>query len=370
MTPSSLNPMKLAIIGTGLIGPRHAQAALKDPDVTLVAIVDPSPVASKLATELGVTHYPSVVALLDSPSTADKPDAALVCTPNHTHVEISQQLLSAGIHVLCEKPLSVDIASGQSLVSHATTQQLHLLTAHHRRFNPYVVAAKRILTSTATSVGNITAVSGLWALHKPSPYFDPPTEWRRSGEAAGPVLINLIHDIDVLHYLLGSKIVRVAAFAAPKRRTSYEAEEGGAILLHFASGVVATFVLSDAVVSPHAFEMGTGENPVIAHTGRDVYRIFGTEGTLSVPDLKRSFYAEGVEKSWSSQLTEVTERLEDWLSADERQKAPFELQMAHLVKVLRGEEEPVCTGVDGLAAVRVAQAVRRALQTGEMVDAA
>lgn len=366
MTSHASSPIKLAIIGVGLIGPRHAQAASKDPNITLVALVDRSPAAAQLATTLNTRHYPSLAALLEN--SQDKPDAALVSTPNSTHVELSKQLLSAGIHVLCEKPLSVDSASGQSLVAHAAAQHRRLLTGHHRRFNPYVVAAKRILTSTTAAVGRVTAVSGLWALYKPPSYFDPPMQWHRSGEAAGPVMINLIHDIDVLHYLLDSRVVRVAAFAAPKRRTEYEAEEGGAILLHFANGVVATFVLSDAVVSPHAFEMGTGENPMISRTGCDVYRFFGTEGTLSVPDLKRSFYAEGVEKSWSSQLTEVTERMEDWLSEEERHKAPFELQMAHLVKVLRGEEEPVCAGEDGLAAVRVAQAVKTALATGEMVD--
>lgn len=368
MAPPSSDPIKLAIIGVGLIGPRHAQAAWKDPNTTLVALVDRSSAAVQLAATLNTRHYPSLAALLEEEDPQEKPDAALVCTPNSTHVDISKQLLSSGIHVLCEKPLSVDIASGQSLVAHAAAQHRLLLTAHHRRFNPYVVAAKRILTSSTTPVGKVTAVSGLWALYKPQKYFDPPIEWHRSGEAAGPVMINLIHDIDVLHYLLDSKVIRVAAFAAPKRRTEYEAEEGGAILLHFANGVVATFVLSDAVVSPHAFEMGTGENPVIPRTGQDVYRFFGTEGTLSVPDLKRSFYVEGVEKSWSSEVTEVTERMEDWLSEKERQKVPFELQMAHLVKVLRGEEEPVCTGEDGLTAVRVAQAVKTALATGEMVD--
>lgn len=387
----STTPVKLAIIGAGLIGPRHAQAASQDPDVTLVALVDPSPAAAQLAAALGTRHYPSVAALLarrrqqvvvslpvdsDSPPPGlnhdddddDKPDAALVCTPNSTHVAVARELLSAGIHVLCEKPLAVDVASGQALVDHAAGCQVRLLTAHHRRFNPYVVAARRILTSNTTTVGKVTAVSGLWALYKPPAYFAPPTEWRRSGEAAGPVLINLVHDIDVLHYLLASRVVRVAAFAAPKRRTAHDADEGGAILLHFASGVVATFVLSDAVVSPHAFEMGTGENPMIPRTGRDVYRILGTEGTLSVPDLRRFFYADGVEKSWGSELAEVTEKVEDWLSKGERGKMPFELQMAHWVKVLRGQEEPVCTGEDGLAAVRVALAVKKALQTGEMVD--
>lgn len=368
MAQTSSPTVSIAIIGSGLIGPRHAKAVKQDPNCSLHCIVDPSPTAAPVASELGTSHYPSISHMLASSS--GKPDAAIVCTPNKTHVALSSELLSAGIHVLCEKPLSVDIPSGQSLVAHARAHpSLHLLAGHHRRFNPYVLATKRILTSETHSLGQITAISGLWTLYKPPFYFDPPTEWRRSGESGGPVWINLIHEIDILHYLLDSRIVRVAAFETYKRR-GHDAEEGGAILLHFDNGVVGTFLLSDAVVSPHAFEMGTGENPNIPRTGKDVYRIFGTDGTLSVPDLRRSFYNkdDGVEKSWNNGLSELTETLHDWLSEDERAKVPFELQVAHFVRVIKGAEKPVCSGEDGLAAVRVAEAVRRALRTGQVVQ--
>lgn len=368
MAAASQPTITIAIIGSGLIGPRHAKAVMQDRDASLHCIVDPSPAGSSVAKELGTAYHPSISYMLASPF--GKPDAAIVCTPNKTHVPLSKELLSAGIHVLCEKPLSVDIPSGESLVAHARAHSsLRLLAGHHRRFNPYVVATKRILKSKTHSIGQVTAISGLWTLYKPPSYFDSPTEWRRSGESGGPVWINLIHEIDILHYLLGSKVIRVAAFETLKRR-GHDAEEGGAIILHFENGVVGTFLLSDAVVSPHAFEMSTGENPVIPRTGKDVYRIMGTDGTLSVPDLRRSFYrvADGREKSWSSELSGVTETLEAWLSEEERTKVPFELQVAHFVRVIRGYEEPVCSGEDGLAAVRVAEAVREALRTGRVVD--
>lgn len=368
MDPPSRQPVKIAVIGAGTIGPRHAQAIKQDPDAALACIVDPSPTAMHAAIKLGTTYYSSVQAMLRSAK--GPPDAAVVCSPGPTHVGISTELLSAGVHVLCEKPLAPDSAAGQALVAHAAAQQgrLRLLAGHHRRFSPYVVAAKRILGREGRrSVGRVTAVSGLWALYKPESYFRSPTEWHRDGGDGGPVMINLIHDIDVLHYLLDSKVQRVAAFEAAKGR-GYDAEEGGAILLHFENGVVGTFVLSDAVVSPHAFEMGTGENPAVFRTGRDVYRIFGTEGTLSVPDLRRSFYAEGVEKSWASEISETTETLDELLSDEERAKMPLELQIAHLVKVVRGEQEPVCTGEDGLAAAKVAEAVKKALRTGGVVE--
>lgn len=111
MTPS--NPIKIAIIGTGLIGPRHAEAVRKVRDAELVCVVDPNPAAQDVANKLGCPLFKSVQAMLAS----CKPDAALVCTPNHTHVPISKELLEGSVHVLCEKPISVDVTSGQELVS-------------------------------------------------------------------------------------------------------------------------------------------------------------------------------------------------------------------------------------------------------------
>jgi predicted dehydrogenase len=109
---SSLPTVKIAIIGTGLIGPRHAEAVLKVPGAELACIVDPNPAARDTAAKFGCPIYQSVQAMLASV----KPDAALVCTPNHTHVPVSMELLEGSVHVLCEKPISVDVASGQELV--------------------------------------------------------------------------------------------------------------------------------------------------------------------------------------------------------------------------------------------------------------
>lgn len=357
---TSQPPIKIAVMGAGWIGPRHAEAVTQDPAASLFCIIDRNERGIALAVKHATLYYPSVQAMLMSSNT--KPDAAILCTPNHTHEALATELLAAGIHVLCEKPLAPDTESGLRLLA-AQKPGVHLLTGHHRRFNPFVVAAKRILDSEQSGIGHITAISGLWTLCKPASYFAPPTDWH---QREGPVMINLIHDIDVLHYLLGSRIVRVAAFEALKRR-DHEAEEGGAVIFHFENGVVGTFVLSDAVASPHAFEMGTGENPDIAWSGWDCYRLFGTAGTLSVPDLVRSFYRQGEERSWRNAMTEVREEVEAWIPEDSRGMEPFALQVRHLVRVVRGEENPVCSGEDGLAAVRVAEAVKKAFHTGVVV---
>lgn len=347
----SSSPLKIAVIGSGLIGPRHARTIAKSTTADLIAVVDPMPSGQVIANELGVAYYKSVSDILQSPH---KPEAAIICTPNHTHVPIARELASGGVHLLIEKPYCTDIASGKSLLGHLGETGVKAIVGHHRRFNPYMVTAKEIVSSG--SLGKIVAVSGIWATHKPLDYFDPPGDWRR-GSTGGVVLINFIHEIDLLHYLFGP-IVRVHAEKTESQR-GFEAEEGAALTLRFRSGAVGTFILSDNLPSPYNFEAGTGENPLIPKAGQSFYKIFGTEASLSVPDMTTWSYA-GKTKSWNEELVKQTVPVPEGV--------PFELQLNHLVRVVRDGEEPICTAEAGLAALVVCQAVKEALVGNTTVD--
>lgn len=368
--------IKVAIIGAGLIGPRHAQSVIKNPSTDLVALVDPMPTGSKTASELGTNYYPTVAALLAS---SDRPDAAIICTPNHTHVPVTKELIAGNMHVLLEKPISETIETGRSLLelcSAPENKHLKLLVGHHRRFNPYVRATKSILESG--SLGRPIAINGLWTIYKPATYFEGNGSWRASAETGGVIPINLVHDIDLLHHFFGP-IIRVQAEKILPQRSgsnpSHTADEGAALTFRFASGVVGSFLVSDATPSPHNFETGTGENPMIATSpikigesgdacagdGSDFYRIFGSDASLSVPDLTRWSYDGYAEKSWENQLKVEKIGLPD-------NEAPFDLQLAHFVDVIRGNAEPSCSGEEGLRALVVCEAVKKAMSTGMPVE--
>lgn len=168
----------------------------------------------------------------------------------------------------------------------------------------------------------------------------------------------MIHEVDILHHLFGP-ITRVYAEATLSQR-GFAAEEGAAITLRFANGMVGSFLLSDAVVSPHNFESGTGENPMIPKTGQDFYRVLGSEGSLSVPDLTLWTYKEG-EKSWAEQIQSKKADVPEL-------KTPFELQIEHFIRVIHGEEVPSCSGLEGLRAVRVCEAIKASMRTNQPVD--
>lgn len=347
----SVPNLRFAVIGVGLIGPRHARTVAENPDTDLVAIVDPMPAGATLSKELNCAYYKSVAELLLSPH---KPDAAIVCTPNHTHVPVSEELALGGVHVLVEKPISTDITSGRRLVQSFEAASAKALVGHHRRFNPYMVAAKEIVASG--SLGRVVAVNGLWTLCKPPSYFEVPTEWRQTA-TGGVVLINMIHEVDLLHYLFGP-ITTVHAEKMASQR-GFDAEEGAALTLRFKSGVVGSFIVADNVPSPYNFESGTGENPLIPKTGQDFYRVFGTDATLSIPDMTVWSY-RGKEKTWHQNLVQDSHPVQA--------AVPFKLQLEHFVRVIKGEEEPSCTPQAGLGALIVCEAIKRALDANTTIE--
>lgn len=339
--------VKIAVIGVGLIGPRHCRTVAKSPDAQLIAIIDPMPQGAKLAEELGTAHYMSIRDVLSSPH---KPDGAIVCTPNHTHVALATELTNGGVHVLLEKPVAADLESGQKLLQHSQKTNFQILVGHHRRFNPYMTVVKEALESK--TLGQIIAVNGLWTLFKPPEYYEAPTEWRKT-KSGGVVLMNLIHEVDLLQYMFG-RIVRIHAERTTSTR-NHEAEESAALTFRFESGVVGSFLITDNLPSPHNFESGTGENPLIPKTGENFYTIFGTAASLSVPSMTRWSY-DGVDKTWNVPL--VQNRL------DIPDGVPFEIQLAHFIQVCRGEEAPKCTVGNGLSALIVCDAAKRAIFSG------
>jgi predicted dehydrogenase len=345
--------LKIAVVGgSGLIGKRHCQHVAENHRTHFCAIVDPGPAASAIASAFSVPLYSSVDALLQS---VDKPDAAIVCTPNHTHVPVSIQLARAGVHILCEKPISQDVESARSLIDVAREQDVKLLIGHHRRFNPYIIAMKNAIDSSV--LGQVIAVNALWTTIKPADYFEGANAWRSNQAHGGVVLINFIHDIDLMHHLFGP-VTRIHAEKTLTRRSkaAEAVEEGAAITLRFASGVVGTFIISDNVASPHSFEQGTGENPNLPQSGLDVYRVLGSQGTLSFPDMICWSY-ENVESSWNNSM--AFEKLQ----VDNIDVPPLVSQLDHFIDVCNNKSQPTCTGEEALQALVVCEALRSALSS-------
>lgn len=347
MSGVEARPVRLAVMGAGLIGRRHIQHVRAEPDAELVAVVDPTDAGRQVATENGVQWHASFSDVLAT----ERPDGVIVATPNQVHVENGLEAVAAGIPLLVEKPIADDLAEGERLVTAAERAGIPLLVGHHRRHNPIMRAAREIVSSGR--LGRIVAVNALFWLYKPDDYFD--LSWRREA-GAGPVFLNLIHDVDNLRYLIG-EVVAVQAVESNAVRGN-AVEETSAIILEFASGVLATVSVCDTVVAPWSWEMTTGENPAYPVADEACYLLAGTAGSLSLPKLEVWF--NDARPGWWEPL----QRSRLGVVA----RDPLALQIRHFAAVIRGQEAPLVDGREGLRTLEVITAIKQAARTGQRVS--
>lgn len=344
-----MTEVKLAVIGAGLIGRRHAEHAAAEPRAILSAVVDPTAAGRTVAAALGAPWFASFTEML----AADRPDGVIIATPNQLHVQGGLEAIEAGIPAIVEKPLADDLAEGERLVLAAEKAGVPLLIGHHRRYNPMIRKAKEIIDSGR--LGQVLALSGHFWLMKPDDYFE--ADWRRE-KGAGPILLNLIHDVDLFRYLCG-EIVSVQAHGSNAVR-GHAVEETAAILLRFASGVLGTVTVSDSIVAPWSWEMTTGENPVYPQQDQSCYQIGGTHGSLTIPQLE--VWSNPGKRSWWEPL--VRERV------PVVQEDPLRAQIRHFCDVIRNGANPIASGREGLNTLKVISAVQRSVEIGAMVEIA
>ena len=324
---------RIVLAGTGLIGARHLEAILADPALTLAAVVDPAPA--------GVVPAPLFADLAACDVGAD---ALVIATPTATHADLAVAAAARGWHALVEKPIASSVAEARRTIDAHAAAGTRLLVGHHRRHHPRVAALCDAVAAGA--IGRPVAGTLIWAMRKPDAYFDTP--WRQ-GREGGPIRMNLIHEIDLLRFVLG-EVVEVAALGGNPVRGTGRVEAGGA-LLRFEDGAVVTVAFADTAPSPWGFEAATGENPNIATTGQDSLRLTGTGGAVSFPSLTL----------W---------RGTDWHTPPVRETldapdgAPLARQLSHLADIVAGRAEPLCSGRDGLRALEVVEEIERRCEAG------
>ncbi len=347
-----MNRVRIAVAGAGLIGQRHIEEVDASDSADLAAIVDPVPAAEDIARKYSVRRYATLAEMF----AADRPDGVILATPNQLHVDGGLECVAAGVPVIVEKPIGDSVESATRLVEAGEAAGIPILTGHHRNYSPIMARAREIVASGA--IGDVVAVVGTALFYKPDDYFEVGGGWRRR-PGGGPILLNLIHEVNNLLSLVGD-IVRVQAVASNATR-GFPVEDTAAMIFTFAGGALGTFLLSDTAASPRSWEQTSRENATYdSFDDEDCYHIAGTIGSLSVPTMRLRAY-EGA-RSWWEPLTSST--------VDVARTDPLANQVEHFAAVIRGAETPVCSGRDGLKTLRVVDAVVEAARTGRPVDIA
>lgn len=342
---------RIAIAGAGYIGQAHLRVIQASPHAHLCAIVDPSQSAQPIAQAAGVPLYPSIEALLET----DRPDGLILATPNQLHVRQALQCIAAGLPVLLEKPVATTIEEGRHLLNAVEARNAKVLVGHHRAHSPIMAKAKQIIASG--QLGRLVAIMGGALFYKPDHYYtDAP--WRRE-PGAGPILLNMIHEVHNLRMLCGD-ITAVQAFSSNAVR-GFAVEDTVSIIFKFSNGALGTFMLSDTAAAAHSWELTARENTAYpSYDDEDCYIISGTNGTLSVPTMRMKTYPTPEDRSWWKEF-EVGQA---GLVRDD----PLKHQIEHFIKIIQGDTQPLVSVRDGLLNLQITEAIAQAAKTGKIVN--
>jgi predicted dehydrogenase len=342
-----LSKIKLALTGAGVIGKRHLRALKSIDNIQLVGIADPFEAARETADAWRVPLFSSTDALLDALDV----DGIIVATPTEQHCQPTLQALDRGVHVLVEKPMMATIEECQQTIEKSAAAQRHVLVGHHRRYYNLVNQARDIVQHGR--LGKFVAVSGQWNVRKPADYYA--ADWRKRWQA-GPILTNLIHEMDLLRYIAGD-IGSISAETA-NSVLGFEKEDTAAMVMRFANDALGTFMLSDQSHSPWSWEQATGENVAFPRSGKNVMHFMGTEGSLEFPNL-RLWTSNADESCWTTELaaTDLGGELED----------AYINQLQHFAAVINGDEKPRIDAQDATDTLRATLAVYEAAETGQRV---
>jgi predicted dehydrogenase len=339
--------INLAVIGAGVIGKRHVHEIAHNEACRLAAIADPTPEAAAYADALNVPYYRDYREALARGDV----DAAIVCTPNHTHLDVGLACIGHKLPLLMEKPIADDLDSARKLADAASAAGVAMLVGHHRRHNPSVRAVKEAIEGGR--IGKLVMANIMCLMVKPDAYFEVP--WRRQ-PGGGPILINLIHEIDLLRHVCG-EIASVQAVTSNATR-GHEVEDSAACTLTLASGALANISLSDTTSTPWSWDTTAGEDRALFDYRPVPTHFFaGTDGALTLPDLALWSYRgkKGRDQPiHDTRLPIVEENV-------------YAAQLRHFLDVVRGDARPVIDGRDAANTLAATLAVVEAARTSRPV---
>ena len=307
--PADGKRVRIAVVGAGRMGGYHAAHLAKLANAELVGIVDAdSGRAQALAKKLKVAAFNSPAEIIGHV------DAAVIATPTSTPGAVGERLLQEGIHCLIEKPLASTLEQAQSLIRIAQEKNRILQVGHIERFNPAVMEAVKYIRAPQ-----------FIEVNRLGPY-DP-----RVADI-GVIMDLMIHDLDIVLFLVGEPVTRVEAFGA---KVLSNHEDIAKVRLHFANGCIAD--LSASRVSLEKYRR---------------IRVFQKDAYLSLD------YAGSQLKIYRKKSVVVKSLLDiERISPTFKKQDPLAAELRHFLDCILEEREPLVSGRHGHDAIALAQTV-------------
>jgi len=314
--------LNIGIMGAGFIARVHAGVLACDERVQLTAIYDVVPeAAERLATSYNATAVATTLELLE------RSDAVYITTPNTQHVSLAMAAIETGKHVFCEKPLATNAADAESVFEKSNEGPGVFQVGHNRRFAPVYASLRKMLSETyKPHSAHVKMNRG--ELLKP--------EWTGDTEITGGFLYETpIHMFDMMRFLFGE----VESLHAIGSTHEYKEVDDFSVLLKFANGMHAT--LATAADASWLFPFERVE-------------VFCHHATLLTREMESLTCSSNLEGHFTVQTMHQLPREERWGYVQEDRA---------FIDSIVNNSPPLVTALDGLMAVRIADAVYESVRT-------
>jgi glucose-fructose oxidoreductase len=262
-------------------------------------------------------------------------DAVYIALPNDRHREYTERAAKAGVHVLCEKPMAVTVADGEAMIRATQAAGVRLMIAYRLHFQK--ANLKAVETLKSGRLGEPRFFSSDFSMQVK----DKDNIRLQRARGGGPLYDIGIYCINAARYLLREEPQEVfAASARGKDRRFREVDEMTSAVLRFPGDRLATFTCSFG-----AADTGT-------------YRVVGTKGDLCLDSAYE--YAEGMEMTVT---VEGKQRKQSFPKTDQ-----FAAELLHFSDCVLSGKEPRPSGREGLADIRIIQALLESARTGMPVS--
>lgn len=331
--------INFAIVGMGHIANKHIEAITKAEDANLFAICDTNP--ARLESVAGdVKKYTDLDQMLK-----ENPEIHVVniCVPSGLHARLTRTVAEHKRHIVVEKPMSLKLEDGEEMIKAAEEHGVKLAVVHPNRFRPAIQKIKDAMNS----LGKLSHANATVRWNRNQAYYDQ-AEWRGTKEFDGGVLMNqAIHDIDLMLWLMGP-VESVQAMAATRLR-KIETEDVAAAVVQFENGALG-IIEAATTIYPSNLE--------------ESIAVFGETGSVKISGRNANFVEtwdiEGVTEEESAKIKEE-------IKADPFGKPGHQCIIEDMVTAVKEDREPVVTGHDGLAPVKLILAILESAETGKKV---
>lgn len=339
-----MNEIRVAVVGAGLLGRRHARVFHEIAGARLVGVADHSMErANAAAAPAGAPGFGSMQALLE----AVECDAVSIATPDHLHLEPVLAALAAGKHVLVEKPLATSLPDARAMIDRADRGGLVLQVNYSQRWVPEYAWIKEQIEAGA--IGRVAMV-----LSSKQDTIHVPTRMISWAASTSPIWFMSSHDIDLVTWFVNDSVESVQA---QERRGILEAlgipvHDGVDALVRFSGG--ATAALHSSWIHPNTY-------PVITV---DRMTIVGESGVIEFYSRGRQIECYGSTGGSTLAFTGPQTATE----VDGRLEGAFRTSLLHFLAAVRGGPEPITAAARTLHVVEIQTAILAAASAGAPVQ--